>query len=90
MNEKDHALKELSFPGGNVDRNAKRLAEPKIFAMSPPVRGRGSKLPYFRSAADGITVAPVRGAWIETTQDNERSVFVFSRPLCGGRGSKRR
>ena len=52
--------------------------------MSPPSRGRGSKLISARRHDSGADVAPLAGAWIETKRRWRRLSLMGSRPPRGG------
>ena len=64
----------------------KRLAKHYLRTgdASPPTRGRGLKLFFFRCGFHGRLVAPHTGAWIETTKKIAQRLKRRSRPPHGG------
>ena len=51
---------------------------------SPPSRGRGLKPVMDFNPEDGVLVAPLAGAWIETAMYLSRALMPLSRPPRGG------
>ncbi len=71
-------------PCGGVDRNSIRRPCNLHNGRSPPIRGRGSKLPDRRVRRAGRRVAPHAGAWIETWAGAGSRRRSRGRPPCGG------
>ena len=67
-------------------RGLKHLCGPRIrlAIMSPPMRGRGLKLPYTQDLGVDAGVAPHAGAWIETSVAPRAFNAAVCRPPCGG------
>ena len=80
------AIKSRPLRGG-VDRNTETKGWGIVGGMSPPSRGRGSKLEH-GGRRRGERRRPLRGAWIETTP-SRRSRWSGPSPPSRGRGSKR-
>ena len=59
-------------------------AEPVGAVGSPPSRGRGLKLVNARGELHGRRVAPLAGAWIETSGVSSERAIACCRPPRGG------
>ena len=69
---------------GGVDRNRMTAAACAHAAASPPSRGRGSKHPTRAVHGHAAHVAPLAGAWIETSAATDDRRSSTGRPPRGG------